>query len=621
MKLTVAMLLVVAVAAENVYKRQKEESFWLEEFGEAITSTLQLEQLEQTNTRFRADEFSKAAKESGFPEVASGKGTIRGRSDQHAHSFFEIPYAEAPIGEKRFMPPTAKAFQENIDATQQNFVRCFEKPSKHGPYNKNYSEDCLVLTVHIPSTVDEKEVNSGQYTRLRPVMFWLHGGAFIYGAGTMMNYDGRYLSHSSDTVVVTINYRLGSLGFLVFEEEGTRFDGNQGFKDQQLALKWVHEEIENFGGDPDQITIFGVSAGAQSVMLHLASHVSAPYFRRAIMESNAAVFSYPDPDRAMQYTSVLTEELGCADKYNSKLQCLREEPAFNLLDAMKAVMKMSLVNGDSLTSIEPFRPTAEGGDEFPVQPLEMFRDGKWNTDKEVLMGTNREEMAKISTRYYNQTLSKMFFEKAQRFLVGEELAPNTTEKYGQLAPPNQPSFDYTEIIAQEASDFYFVCPSRLLARFIVKTSDSSNNYLYSWEHASCEDPTRNCNYSCHGCEVTYVFQTRDLLGLPNEEDERLMSSMFSDFWGSFVYTGVPQSSNHDEWLKYKSMREDMHMIYPRGEMESDYKEDICDFWDSLNFYVEIKDDEDSDGNGGAGKVTTTFITMIALASGCFFLQF
>ncbi|CAG2102395.1 unnamed protein product [Medioppia subpectinata] len=205
---------------------------------------------------------------------------VRGRTlhvlDTNVDQFLGIPYAEPPVGKHRFAKPEPilKPFPNIIDATKLKYS-CIQPPNIYIKPELHYSEDCLVLNIWTPNT-----------TALKPVMFWIYGGGLTMGSIFQEWYNGSALA-TNDVVVVSVNYRLGPFGFLYGDREDA--PGNVGLYDQLLALKWVRENAHTFGGDRDQITIFGESAGSWSVSAHILSPLSKGLFKRAIMESGALI--------------------------------------------------------------------------------------------------------------------------------------------------------------------------------------------------------------------------------------------------------------------------------------------------------------------------------------------
>lgn len=202
-------------------------------------------------------------------------------------AFLGIPFAKPPLGDLRFAPPVpADPWKGKRDATQmpkacmQYISGAFDKANPATQIwinNTVMDEDCLYLNIWVPT----ESLGTGA---LFPVLVWIFGGGFFSGSASLDVYDGRFLSAMESVIVVSMQYRLGPFGFLYIESE---VDGNMGLKDQQLALKWVQDNIKAFNGDPNQVTIFGESAGAVSVGLHYLAPTSRPLFKRMIMESSS----------------------------------------------------------------------------------------------------------------------------------------------------------------------------------------------------------------------------------------------------------------------------------------------------------------------------------------------
>ena len=208
--------------------------------------------------------------------VETKNGKLKGTTDNGVLVWRGIKYAKAPIGSLRFKAPQIPNKWEGVkNATEfGNIVPQIQSLYAEGKCD----EDCLILNVWSPAADSKK----------RPVMFWIHGGGFSQGAGSNSMYNGSQLVKRGDVVVVTINYRLGPLAFLYLNDllpNNTDFESNLGIKDQIAALKWVKDNIEAFGGDPNQVTIFGQSSGATSVMTLLACPSAQGLFKHAIAES------------------------------------------------------------------------------------------------------------------------------------------------------------------------------------------------------------------------------------------------------------------------------------------------------------------------------------------------
>ncbi len=232
-------------------------------------------------------------------EATVGQGRVTGRYEQGVCRFSAIPFAQAPIGALRFKPPVASGWTGHLDASAPGPVapqlrsRLFEAM---GDFERPQSEDCLRLTVWTPSPDRQR----------RPVVVWLHGGALQSGGGDLDWYNGAQLAARGNFVVVAPNYRLAALGWLHLPDSCS----NLGLLDQEAALDWVHEHIESFGGDPDQITVMGQSAGAQSIVGLLLRKAR---FKRAILQSAPIGRGFASSEWASSIHSHLLEAAGAQD--------------------------------------------------------------------------------------------------------------------------------------------------------------------------------------------------------------------------------------------------------------------------------------------------------------------
>ena len=236
------------------------------------------------------------------------------------------------------------------------------------------SEDCLYLNIWAPLSerIQEKV----------PVMVWIHGGDFWIGWSGDTNFWGDYLVNcTSDTIIITINYRLGALGFFNSPE----LEGNFGFLDQQMALQWVQDHISDFGGDPNRVTIFGQSAGAMSVLLHTLAPSSAGLFSRAISESNVGL-NYRTSEENYPYSEKVSDILGCNF---TDTECLRTKSWEEIVNAQLRGYMISIPI--TTTEFLPYCPIIDGT-VITQQPMEQFRAGKVNTGVEsIIFGVNRNE--------------------------------------------------------------------------------------------------------------------------------------------------------------------------------------------------------------------------------------
>src|SRR5215813_7949423 len=298
------------------------------------------------------------------PVVATDKGPVRGVAIGQTQAFLGIPYAAAPIGDLRWRPPQEHAgWQGVLDASDYG-AHC---PQVATPYGlPSTTEDCLFLNVFTPD-----KTNRGR-PHLLPVMFWIHGGGLVVGESD--GYDPSNLV-AQNVIVVTINYRIGELGFLAHPalstESSTGASGNYGLMDQQAALRWVQRNIRAFGGNPDNVTIFGESAGGLSVHSQLASPLAAGLFHQAIVESGSYSLSQPSLAVAEATGAAFAARAGCASQ---TADCLRSLSVSAVLAAQPGGTMVPNLDGLVL----------------PLTVRSAFTSGQFN-QVPVIEGSNHDE--------------------------------------------------------------------------------------------------------------------------------------------------------------------------------------------------------------------------------------
>jgi len=247
-------------------------------------------------------------------------GQVTGLSNQRVNAFLGIPYGLPPTGDRRFMPPEpVQPWKNGLDATSLPNI-CYQGEAPTGPDSFTRSEDCLYLNIFMPAYESSN----------RPVLFWIHGGSFNQGSAN--DYDGSVLAEQGDVVVVVINYRLGFFGFLDLSMYDEKFAGSaaNGHRDQILALRWVQSNIADYGGDPGNVTIFGESAGATSVLSIMAAPSADGLYHKAIAHSGSLVKGSP-PD----HTKAFADHLGVDVKdVATRLRALSEEEMFEAQQAV-----------------------------------------------------------------------------------------------------------------------------------------------------------------------------------------------------------------------------------------------------------------------------------------------
>ncbi|KAM9452560.1 acetylcholinesterase-like isoform 9-T10 [Salvelinus alpinus] len=336
--------------------------------------------------------------------VATDRGRVRGTrlpvpGGGYVRAFLGIPYGNPPVGELRFRPPQpadgwtgvlhATRYPNSCLQPQDTLFPGFRGAEMWNP-NTKMSEDCLYLNIWTPPPLFKREdpkryKSSSPGSSLAPVMVWIYGGGFTTGTASLDLYDGQFLSQSEGVVVVSMNYRLGPLGFLSLpESEGVR--GNAGMLDQRLALYWVANNIAAFGGDPSKVTLFGESAGSASVGLHLLSPGSHGLFNRAILQSGSpnTPWAVTTQQQAWNRSLSLGRLLGCPLAPLAVLeQCLQKAHPEDIIKQQYNVLSLP-----TLLAL-PFTPSVDQNF-LPDMPEVLLRTGHF-LKTEVLIGLNQDE--------------------------------------------------------------------------------------------------------------------------------------------------------------------------------------------------------------------------------------
>jgi carboxylesterase type B len=435
--------------------------------------------------------------------------------DKKVNVFLGIPYAEPPLAGLRFKKPLPSRKVGSIDAKEWPNA-CPQRA------NVTQSEDCLKLNIWSPHLSASKAV-----------MLWFHGGGFVEGFG----HNGEVLAVKGDVVVVTINYRLGALGFLYSGSDDA--PGNLGLWDQVLAMEWVRDNIVYFGGNPEQITIFGESAGSRSISLHLVSPHSRHLFKNAIMMSGSAfsLLSYSEPEFVRNTYLRLAKLLGCNDRndFSPKvMQCLRDISPENLVEAQHSKDIHLYSFGFSSNIIY--------GDKFmPEKPIVMLRNGDYKKKINLMVSTTDEEgswiMTKIdSVRFsrenpINLTRDKAFSE-LQKLTDSIKIEPkingkNVAKFYFERLPEN--NYDLLRrTIAIALGDFFISCPTLSFANILFDKNTKDNQiYQFYWT-SKLGKYCGPWHGACHGSDVGPAFGypfRRQSSDIEREVSTKLMNSI------------------------------------------------------------------------------------------------
>jgi para-nitrobenzyl esterase len=503
-------------------------------------------------------------------EVASTRsGRLQGARARGGLVFRGIPYAAAPVGDLRFRAPQPVTPWSGVrDATHfgpsapQLGAMNWLVARAVGGAGGRQSEDCLTLNVWTPA-LDGR----------RPVLVFVHGGAFVLGSGSTPLYAGGRLSARGDVVVVTLNYRLGALGWLALGDAlpgASDSDANFGLRDQLAALGWVRENIESFGGDPDCVTVFGESAGAMSIGALLASPRSRGLFRRAILQSGAA-HNVSTPEQAGRVTAEFLKRLGPAGE---SLARLREAPVAEILRAQSETAGALALELGAL----PFQPTQDA-DVLPDAPLESLARGS-ASGVAVLAGTNAEEwklfmLGDRRARAMDDAMLRRRFARA----LGESGVERAFAAYARAPLARAPHAPHERWSAFQSDRIFHWPAARLLD---AQASHSEATYAYRFDWAP---PVVGARIgACHGIELPFVFGAVLEPWLRpwtiSAPGVRKLAHRVQEAWLAFAKTGHPGHSGLPYWPRYDAEKRQAMQLGRRCSAISDYGGDALRFWES-----------------------------------------
>ncbi|MGH7815564.1 MAG: carboxylesterase/lipase family protein [Candidatus Binataceae bacterium] len=471
--------------------------------------------------------------------VTTRCGRLEGEESDKLCVFKGIPFAAPPAGPLRWMPPEPPAPWTGTRDARRFGPVSHQSNRSVGPLaalniEGPRSEDCLYLNVWTPGLGGAK----------RPVMVWIHGGGFTIGAGSQNIYDGIVLARRGDAVIVTINYRLGPLGFLrLCDATGGKIPstGNEGILDQVAALKWVRDNIAEFGGDPSNVTIFGESAGGMSVGTLLAMPAARGLFHKAIAQSGACHTTAP-AERANRIAERVLSTIGISA---SGIDAIRAAEPEQLL---KGVLLADGITPDPKLML-PYRPVIDSTI-LPRRPIDMVADGV-AAGIAVMAGTNLEEWklfaimdrgaAKLDRNGLAARLGRSLSPEAADGLI----SAYETARAGRGEPATPP-----ELFTAIETDRHFRIPAVRLAQTQARHEPRSYDYLFTWKSPAIGGMLG----SCHALELSFVFGVNHLPGMGQFSGtgpavERLAAQM-QDAWLAFARTGNPGCESIGEWPGY-----------------------------------------------------------------------
>jgi para-nitrobenzyl esterase len=458
-----------------------------------------------------ADELQVAVASGALSGLASRDGLVR--------SFLGVPYAAPPVGALRWRPPQPVAAWPGTRGANRFSPICPQPdPFAGGFYQREFfqsfpaqSEDCLTLNVWTASPPGAAP---------RPVMVFFHGGANAAWSGSMAAFDGAPLARKG-AVVVTLNFRLGALGFLAHAdldaESAEHVSGNYGLLDQQAALRWVKTNIAAFGGDPERITIFGQSAGGTDAGYAMASPLASGLFRRAIIESGAVFFPTRTLAAAEEGGRKLAAELGAAS-----IAALRDLPAERIVTHV----------GRNFGTFG-LGPAIDGW-VLPRDTPEAIATGRRNGDELILGAVANEgtELLPPATPDGVRAMTRRWF--------GAQSEP--IDVLYDLTDPERATVAEDQLLSD-----YYAAMNRVAAELFSREGHSA--WVYSFNRAAPgSDPVKVGAFHCS--ELVYVFGTQNTVDRPWEEIDLQLSDMMSSYWVNFAATGNPNGPGRPDWPAY-----------------------------------------------------------------------
>jgi para-nitrobenzyl esterase len=466
--------------------------------------------------------------------VHTDSGALAGAREGELRVFRNVPFAAPPVGERRFDAPGdvvpwigVRDATKNGPIPPQSRSRLAEVM---GDFTAEQSEDCLSLTVWTPAA-DAKR---------RPVLVWFHGGGFSSGAGSLPWYSGHVLARTGDIVVVSVNYRLGALGYLYLPGLSA---GNLGLLDNVAALRWVRRNIERFGGDPGMVTVAGQSAGAMSILALMVSPLASGLFRRAIPQSTAIGRLARSAADAAAIGAQYAELLGVPSNDAAPLKAV---PVSEILEAQG---KIARLRGEFGNPSPPFMLTVDGTT-ISRDILDALHDGL-GSDIDLMIGTTREESAAFCA--IDPAIRGAG--EAQLLDVFQRIFGAGAATYLDAYRERRPAATAQALLTDVITDEQFLIKMLRLADWRAAAGRPAYVYQFDWQ-----SPSPKPFAACHCLELPFVFGNledwRDAPMLDGADPAAVsaLSGTMQRAWIAFVRTGSPNDASVPHWAPYEPDR-------------------------------------------------------------------
>jgi para-nitrobenzyl esterase len=481
------------------------------------------------------------------PLVKTQYGTLQGVIEEGLLVFKGIPYTASMTGKNRWLPPLpAQQWKGVRQAREFGHIapQMIVPPNVHFTEQESQNEDCLFLNIYTPGLDDKK----------RAVMVYIHGGGYHMGSGSTSRHPGHSLVVRGDIVFASINYRLGPLGFLhlnTITRGAIPSCGNEGLLDQILALKWIKENVAAFGGDPDNLTVFGESAGAMSIGCLLAMPASRGIFQKAILQSGTST------------VRTLNEGVANAEKYLNNLGIsevtqLHNLPSQNFIDAYSKMVGNAFWSMSKGTLLEP----VIDGEVLPKFPLDAFERGSAKEIK-VMAGSTLDEVNLFAER--DASIPDMnendLIRRVSKFLPAD-FAAELISTY-RSALPERGSVDIKpgQIFLAVFTDLQFRIPALRLIESQTKLKQNAYNYIFDWQ-----SPQARLK-ACHSLELGFLFGKRFEEFHGSGPAAHKLEEQMQAAWIAFAKTGNPSCESLGDWPAYGQHRNTM-LLGARSHVEA-----------------------------------------------------
>jgi para-nitrobenzyl esterase len=500
--------------------------------------------------------------------VTTKNGKLEGAFAGGIYTFKGIPYAAPPVGDLRWLPPRPVKPWDGLRPAQKYGAIAPQNPMPvplpgMPPADEAQDEDCLFLNVWTPGLDDAK----------RPVMFWIHGGAFIIGSGTEAFLVGGSLARRGDIVLVSLNYRMGVFGFMNLKEiTGGQIPatGNEGLLDQVAALEWVRENISAFGGDPANVTAFGFSAGGMSIGNLLGMPAARGKFHKAIHRSGAANIIGP-LEEAVSITGQFLEILNIKGKDTDSLRKLTTQ---QLLDAQQA---LGLKLQQTEFRLTPFQPVKDGAI-IPDWPLSAVRKGLAE-NMPVIVGNTADEL-KISTAMTPGIAKLTDDALCQRLdtMLPHELVPGLVRDYRAISLAHGGSGAPAEILANINTDLTFKMPALRLVAARRDSGAPAYHYLFTYKSPAMGGMLG----AMHGLDNPFLFGALDKEFTGDGPEQESLAIKIQDSCAAFARTGDPSCRSIGNWPVYGNDRVTM-ILDTETRLEKNVLAGELKAWEKFDF--------------------------------------